>query len=832
MLRSVAVAVLFCLVQTGWAALTPAQIKTLPPAADHKINFAKEIKPIIEESCIRCHGRGRVKGGLSIDSRDTLLKGGDSGAAVVAGHGDKSYLLALVSGLDPDEVMPKKGKKLTPEQVGVVRAWIDQGMPWDPAITFAPVAPLNLDPRLPKIPEGRNEPNPVDRFMDVYFQQRHIKPAHAVEDRIYARRVYLDTIGLLPAPAEMNQFVKNRSPEKREKLVASLLSRNEDYAENWMSFWDDLLRNDYKGTGYIDGGRKQITRWLYSALRTNMPYDQFVGQLIAPTPDSAGFSDGIVWRGVVNASQKPQMQAAQNISQVFMGINLKCASCHDSFINDWQLSDSYGLANIYSDKPLEIYECDKPTGKKAAIKFLFPQLGEIAPTTNKQARLQELAGLVTCPKDGRLPRTIVNRLWAKFMGRGLIEPVDDMQQVAWNQDLLDWLADDLVAHHYDLKVTIGRILTSKAYQLPAVDAGEPHSGSYVFTGPEVRRMTAEEFRDALTSLTGVGYAAPDADLPGLESNKSKYTMKAPAKWVWNTPKAAAKAKAEAIYLRKTTKLTTSPTEAAALVACDNSFELYVNGRKVGSGNDYSKPSIIDLKAWLKKGDNLIAIRAVNNLPDNTAPTPEKAVAGTENPAGVILYARVRATGKARPVVMDFATDATWRTTNQLQDGWETTAFSDGNWPKVAELGTLGIPPWRLPGNTLTENFEKYYDTTHTGGVRAVLVAADPLTTALGRPNRDQVVTTRSDTATTLQALELTNGKTLAATLHRGAANLAARNESGKALVKYIYEQAIGRDPNRAEMKLASSLLGDTPKPADVEDFLWATAMLPEFQLIY
>src|SRR5579862_3604292 len=144
-----------------------------------------------------------------------------------------------------------------------------------------------------------------------------------------------------------------------------------------MTFWNDALRNDYKGTGYIDGGRKQITTWLYAALATNMGYNQFVGQLINPTTESEGFTKGIVWRGTVNASQTPQMQAAQNISQVFMGVNLKCASCHDSFINDWKLSDAYGLAAIYSDESLQEFRCDKPTGVWAQPRFIYPELGEI-----------------------------------------------------------------------------------------------------------------------------------------------------------------------------------------------------------------------------------------------------------------------------------------------------------------------------------------------------------------------------------------------------------------------------------------------------------------------
>ncbi|HZM05490.1 MAG TPA: DUF1549 domain-containing protein, partial [Candidatus Saccharimonadales bacterium] len=758
-----AIVALFALLGTpAWADLTPAQIKALPPAATHPIDFKKEIKPIFEATCIRCHARGRSEGGLKIDTRQTLLKGGDSGPAVVPGHGEQSYLVSLVGGVDPDEVMPKKGTKLTREQVGVLRAWIDQGLPWDSTVEFGPIDPLNLHPHTPMVPIAKKEANPVDRFMDVYFQKHGLKPAAVVNDRFFARRVYLDTVGLLPPQDELEAFVAKHKASKREELVKELIERGDAYAENWMTFWNDMLRNDYKGTGYIDGGRTQITRWLYSALLTNMPYDQFVSELVSPTEGSAGFTKGIVWRGTINASQTPQMQASQNISQVFMGVNLKCASCHDSFINDWQLSDSYGLANVYADAPLQIYRCDKPTGKKAPTKFIFSQLGEISGTTNKQERLRELARIITCPQDGRLSRTIVNRLWAKFMGRGLVEPVDDMQQRAWNQDLLDWLAEDLVAHHYDLKVTITRILTSRAYQLPAVDPGELPAQDYVFTGPEVRRMSAEEFRDALTSLSGVGYPSADANLPLTDSKKDKFGPKKTAQWVWNDPHAADKAKAGSIYLRKTINLPILPNEAMAMVMCDNSFTVFVNGHKAGSGNDYSKSYMINLKPFLRKGTNLIAVQAINRLPDNSLPTRATAVPGTENPAGLYIYARVRGPERGPGKVMDFVSDASWVATDQETAGWEKPDFDAGAWKPIDVLGTGGMAPWRLSSTLIATQFSAL----HSGNVRAVLVAADPLQVALGRPNREQVVTTRATEATTLQALELTNGKTLAELLKR------------------------------------------------------------------
>lgn len=614
-------------------AMTPDQVAALPPPAGRTVDFKRDIKPILETSCLKCHGRGRDKGGFLIDTRDTLLKGGDSGPAAVAGHSQESLLIELVAGVNPDSVMPRKGSRLTGEQVGLLRAWIDQGLTWDPQITFGRPAPLNLLPPadLPALSSTENV-NLVDQTLADYFKSIRFQPPAVVSDRIFARRIYLDLVGLLPTAAELQAFEKDPARDKRQKLAHQLLERNEAYAAHWLSFWNDLLRNDYRGTGYIDGGRKQITSWLYSALVNNLPYDQFVSQLIDPAPGAEGFTRGIIWRGVVNSSQSQPLQAAQNISQVFMGVNLKCASCHDSFINDWRLSDAYGLAAIYSDNPLELVHCDRPTGKMANARFIYPELGEIDGAQEKSARLKRLAEIVAGPKNGRLSRTVVNRLWARFFGRALVEPVDDMDQPAWHQPLLDGLAADLVAHHYDLKQTMERIVTSRAYQYPAIDQGEAAGKNFVFHGPSLRRLSAEQFRDAVGQLTGV-------------------------------------------------------------------------------------------------------------------------------------------------------------------------------WQEKSEFAAV------------------------TNHVRAGFVAADALTTALGRPNRDQVNTSRASAATTLQALELTHGQVLNQVLNAGAEKLAAGNPAPDALIDRVYQDALGRKPTRPERKLAANLLGRPVNKEGVADLLWAMTMLPEFQLI-
>jgi hypothetical protein len=807
------------------AEMTPEQVQQLPPAASHKIDFTKEIKPILEISCTKCHGRGKAKGDFRIDDRETFLKGGESGPAVIAGKSDQSKLIELVMGFDPDSIMPAKGSRLKPDQIGLLRAWIDQGVAWDKEVWLGKVEAKNLHPRLPATPASRKFSNPVDGLVDLYFKTNKVKWPETVNDRVFARRVYLDLIGLLPPAGDLEKFVSDRTRDKRGRLVEKLLSQNRDYAEHWLSFWNDMLRNDYKGTGYIDGGRKQITKWLYNSLLTNKPYDQFVAELVNPNSESEGFTKGIIWRGTVNASQIPPMQAAQTVSQVFMGINMKCASCHDSFVSDWQLSDSYGLANIFADETLEISQCDKPTGKTADSKFLYPEFGTIDPKADKPTRLKQLAACVTSPKNGRLSRTFVNRLWGRFMGHALVEPVDDMEQAAWNQDLLDWLAEDFVAHQYDVKHLLTQIVTARAYQLPAVDFRE-NEARYVFRGPAVRRMTAEQFRDALTAVTGVGYAAPVAPVEAEDIGK-KYNAPIPVKWIWNEKNAEDKAKAETVFFRKIINLEATPSDAQVLVTCDNAFRLFINGHKVSEGSDFTRGFLTDIRSHLKAGENVVAVEGVNNLPNNVEPTPDSAVAGTENPAGLMVYARVRARQNGAEKVMDFASDKTWICSNEKREGWEKTGFT-ADWKKAVELGNATMAPWRLKGDFIASHFAA----AHPGKVRAALVTADPLAISLGRPNREQVVTTRPSTATTLQALELTNGETVSQIMSRAAAALAGQIVSPRDVVEKVYEQALGRKPSANELKLAQEVVGKPVRKDGVEDFLWAMTMLPEFQLIY
>ena len=819
------------------AALTPAQVAQLPAPATRPVDFARDIQPIFEASCVQCHARGKAKGSFSLETRADFLTGGDAGPAAVSGRSAESLVVEMISGLNPENIMPEKGKRLTRDQVALFRAWIDQDLPWPAEINFLKREPANLRPRdLAAPPAKPGLTHPIDRHLDAYFASQRLAWPQPVDDATFARRVYLDTVGLLPTPAELDAFVADRTADKRERLVTRLLADNQRYAEHWLSFWNDLLRNDYKGTGYIDGGRRPITRWLYTALVRNLPYDRFVAELVNPGAEAEGFTSGIVWRGAVNASMVPPMQAAQSVAQVFLGVNLKCASCHDSFIDEYTLADAYGIAAIYADSPLEVAECDKPTGKIAKVKFLYPELGTIDPRADPAARKQQLMEIITGRQNGRLPRTVVNRLWQRLLGHGFVEPVDEMDKPAWSPALLDWLAEDLVAHRYDLKHTLARILTSRAYQLPAVSQPENET-HYVFRGPTVRRLSAEQFSDALLAVTRQTLPRADARINRLAAlQPAAEPLPLQPKWIWGTAGADRKARPGTFVFTRSVTLDAAPQQAQLAISADDNYNLRINNKAVASSGRRNSTGIdwIDLTPHLKSGVNVFEVTASNMPPDEGRLVSLKTdeVLNPDSPAGLILYARIR----TPDATVDLVSDSSWTVTSTGRAPDPRAILVAAVEPPAKpgpaiELGGLDLAPWRL-GHHFLDVAAAPADKLPVE--RSSLVAADPLMTALGRPNREQIATTRLTTATTLQALELTNGSTLAKSLKAGAAKLLAAHagQSAAQIVDSVYRHTLGRLPNPRERAAAVELVGAPATAEHIEDLLWALTMLPEFQLIY
>jgi hypothetical protein len=354
-------------------------------------------------------------------------------------------------------------------------------------------------PKPPALPDGDGAP--LDRLLADYWAKQKLTPPAVVDDRTFARRAYLDVLGLLPTPEQLERFEKDADKDRRAKLVDALLADSDGYAEGWMAYWNDLLRNDEQTN--IDGLRKPITPWLYESLRTNKPLDLFVAELLHPGKDGpTGYLQGVNWRGRVNASQTPPIQAAQNVSQVFLASSLKCASCHDSFINEWKLEQAYGLASFFSPTNLTMHRCDKATDKVVAPKFLFPDLGEVKADADLETRHRAVAEMVTRPKNPRFAKTMVNRLWKRLLGRGLFEPVDNFDNDPPNSAVLDWLASDFVAHDYDAKHVLRQVLLSKVYQAPVTRAKTDKGKDTPLLGPVERRLTAEQFLDGVAQATG------------------------------------------------------------------------------------------------------------------------------------------------------------------------------------------------------------------------------------------------------------------------------------------------------------------------------------------
>lgn len=788
------------------------QMGTLSETHKNELNVG--VRRIFAQTCYRCHDSNEAEGGLVLNSEEAVMKGGDGGPIIVPGKpGESELIRRLTLPAGHDDVMPQKGKSLTSSQIELIRTWIEVGAPWsDQEVKTFREAPMAL--YKPELPEtGADFSNPIDQFTEAYFNEHDVNWPESVDDATFMRRVYMDVIGLMPAPEELQAFAADTSPDKRDRLIDSLLSRKHAYAQHWLTFWNDLLRNDYSGTGFITGGREQITDWLYEALYTNKPYDQMVRELTNPDEESDGFIRGIEWRGAVNASQTTEMQAAQNISQSLLGVNLKCASCHDSFVSNLSLDDAYSFAAIFSDTVLAIERCDVPTGDTAKAGFIYSEeLGDVDATRPLVERLEQLADIMADERNGRLYRTIANRYWELLMGRGLVEPVDEMDHIPWSQDHLDWLASDLIDHKYNLKYLLSSILKSRTYQLPSVGISQEEAGSedYVFKGPLRKRMTAEQFADAVSQLVAPFYFSVAYD--------PYETPPARADWIWyNTTENGRRSQPPpgTYYFRHNFELPEGRevNKAEMLVTVDESYTLYLNGSMVGQGEDWRRIEHLDVTEHLKTGRNLLALKGEN--------------AGTiPNPAGILLNLKITFAGGSEPLVVN--SNKEWKALDkQPSSGWETPDFDDSNWGKVRTFGnSANSKHWG-------QLIKFAHDTRHQlDFVRASLVTNDDFLKQMGRPSRENVITNRQTEATLLQALELTNGDKLNEVMARGAERWI--DEYGPAtdqMIKDLYLTAYGRVPGRQEAKTLTGRLSSIPDKDTVQDLLWAIVMNPEFQLI-
>ena len=793
------------------------------------VDYERQVRTIIEENCLECHSQDKRKGGLSLATYQDLLEGGRSGPIIRPGNSQGSLMLDRITGaIEPQ--MPKDDVALDAGSIEVIRRWIDEGARPTPGARPAPQpweAPLALNRSAPPAIAWPAWEAPLDRFTASYLATRRRPQPPLVSDALFARRAYLDAWGLLPTPEALQAFIADRSPEKRARLVWTLLADSTKYADHWISFWNDLLRNE-DGVSYFSetAGRKSITPWLHSSLVSNLPYDQFVRRLLKPTgpADPDGFLVGVNWRGETSAAVKPWMQASQNTAQIFLGVNLKCNSCHDSFVSKWKLHDAYALAAYFAPEPtLQLYRCDVAQEKYAQPGFLFPELSRTPMSEALADRRAAAAATFTDPRLGRLPRTLVNRIWTRLLGHGIVSNPDEMDGQPWSPELLDWLASDFVAHQYDVKYLIQTIMTSRAYQMPSVTrTADPPERGYVFAGPEIRRLTAEQFADAVGLVTGEWEVDPATGSRGVP----------PA----NAPRPAGtnptQATAAGTYVRDWRVRSTDLTRALGRPIRDQVISV--------RASQSTTPQALELVngETLTQRLSIGARRMLGDMPPEPVSLYNRAIAGRSATSSAFDIDISRASRLWLVVQENGSNDA-----ELVQPAWAQAEFVSATGPvplsALAPADSRGLRPGNGPiavpgaggsGVRVRNPSVLVYDLAGRGFTRfRGVMGLENKVSDIGSTLNPQVRFFVFDTEPNMDRLI----PPLPGTPLPVPRPLRSRAEA----IDRVFWQLLGRAPSAVERQIAEATLTDpaTPdrvSPSGLADLLWALTMKPEFQLIY
>lgn len=466
------------------------------PAKKGSVDFYRDVKPILETRCFSCHQGAKVKGGLRLDNLASALKGGKAdGPAFVAGHPEKSPLIERITSTDSEEIMPAKGDPLPAKEIETLKTWIKEGAAW-PAFQ---VTNFNLTP--------------------------------LTDDLTFLRRVTLDTVGVVPSEREVAAFLALPSASRRAATIDRLLA-DPRWADHWMPYWLDVLAENPNLINPTLNNTGPFRWWIYESLLDNKPLDLFVTELIRQEGSErfggpAGFS-------VASQNDVPMAAKGIIVSSAFLGVEMKCARCHDAPTHTSKQKDLMELAAMLGAKSIKLpasssvimgnlrlggrepfIEVTLAPGTTVGPAWAFAQFCDETVAAKLAERPDDtrdrLAALITAPQNERFAQVMANRIWQRFMARGLVETIGDWEKsLPSHPELLAWLGREFVRSGYDAKALARLVLNSHAYQR-AADPSLAETGP-LFTAPAPRRMAAEQLVDSLFAATGKPFVVEPVNL--------------------------------------------------------------------------------------------------------------------------------------------------------------------------------------------------------------------------------------------------------------------------------------------------------------------------------
>ena len=355
---------------------------------DSAVDFARDIKPILDTSCVSCHGPQKQKGGLRLDVKSAAMKGGTSGVTIVPGKGKDSPLVHRVLGLGDEDRMPLKKDPLTERQVQLITAWIDQGARW-PEEAGAQVVEAKhwsfvkpVRPEVPKVTDAAWVRNPIDAFVLARLEKEGIKPSPEAPKETLIRRVSLDLTGLPPTPKEIVDFLKDESPGAYERVVDRLLA-SPHYGERWGRHWLDGARYADSSGYSIDAPRSMwaYRDWVIAAMNADMPFDQFTieqiaGDLLPKATTADRIATGFHRNTQINQEggiDPEQFRVEANIDRVnttgtvWLGLTIGCAQCHNHKFDPIAQKEYYRLFAFFNS---EVFDPKKPDEPKLKVEGL------------------------------------------------------------------------------------------------------------------------------------------------------------------------------------------------------------------------------------------------------------------------------------------------------------------------------------------------------------------------------------------------------------------------------------------------------------------------------